>query len=219
MAASSLSQENSRVAIYARVSTNHGQDVTLQTRELKQFAEVRGWTVVAEYRDKGICGAKDSRPELNRLMIAARRRQFDVVLCWKLDRFGRSLRHLVNALAELEVVGVAFVSLTDNLDLSTPAGRLMFQVIAAMGEFERELTRERVRAGLRNARAKGKRLGRPKVDADGHLVVTLRNAGFSWRETCKRANLSKGTAQRAYHAQKSVPSLPKSPCGHIPSGV
>jgi DNA invertase Pin-like site-specific DNA recombinase len=219
MAASSLSQENSRVAIYARVSTNHGQDVTLQTRELKQFAEVRGWTVVAEYRDKGICGAKDSRPELNRLMIAARRRQFDVVLCWKLDRFGRSLRHLVNALAELEVVGVAFVSLTDNLDLSTPAGRLMFQVIAAMGEFERELTRERVRAGLRNARAKGKRLGRPKVDADGHLVVTLRNAGFSWRETCKRANLSKGTAQRAYHAQKSVPNLPKSPCGHIPSGV
>jgi len=209
----------SRVAIYARVSTNHRQDVTLQSRELKQFAEARGWTIVAEYRDKGICGAKDSRPELNRLMIAARRRQFDVVLCWKLDRFGRSLRHLVNALAELEVVGVAFVSLTDNLDLSTPAGRLMFQVIAAMGEFERELTRERVRAGLRNARAKGKRLGRPKVDADGHLVVTLRNAGFSWRETCKRANLSKGTAQRAYHAQKSVPSLPKSPCGHIPSGV
>ena len=95
----------------------------------------------------------------------------------------------------------------------------MFQVIAAMGEFERELTRERVRAGLRNARAKGKRLGRPKVDADGHLVVTLRNAGFSWRETCKRANLSKGTAQRAYHAQKSVPSLPKNHPGPISPGV
>ena len=115
----------SRVAIYARVSTNHGQDVTLQTRELRQFAEARGWTVVAEYIDAGFCGAKDSRPELNRLMNSARRRQFDVVLCWKLDRFGRSLRHLVNALAELEAVGVAFVSLTDNLDLSTPAGRLM----------------------------------------------------------------------------------------------
>ena len=110
MAASSLSQGNSRVAIYARVSTNHGQDVTLQTRELKQFAEVRGWTIVAEYRDKGICGAKDSRPELNRLMIAAKRRQFDLVLCWKLDRFGRSLRHLVNALAELEAVGAWHLS-------------------------------------------------------------------------------------------------------------
>jgi DNA invertase Pin-like site-specific DNA recombinase len=198
MANSNLSHETLRVAIYARVSTtNHGHDVTLQTRELKQFAEARGWTIVAEYRDTGICGAKDSRPELNHLMIAARRRHFDVVLCWKLDRFGRSLRHLVNALAELEAVSVAFVSLTDNLDLSTPSGRLMFQVIAAMSEFERELIRERVRAGLRNARAKGKRLGRPKVTADGYHVAILRKAGSSWREICKQTGLSKGTAQRA----------------------
>ena len=205
----------SRVAIYARVSTNHGQDVTLQTRELKQFAEVRGWTIVAEYTDIGVCGAKDSRPELNRLMIAARRRQFDVVLCWALSRFGRSLRHLVNALAELEAVGVACVSLTDNLDLSTPAGRLMFQVIGAMGEFERELIRERVRAGIRHARAKGKRLGRPKVVADGHQIARLRGTGLSWRQICRQTGLSKGTAQRAYCAQKSVPSLPKSHCGPI----
>jgi len=131
------------------------------------------------------------------------------------DRFGRSLRHLVNALAELEAVGVAFVSLTDNLDLSTPAGRLMFQVIAAMGEFERELTRERVRAGLRHARAKGKRLGRPKVVADGHQIARLRGTGLSWRQICRQTGLSKGTAQRAYCAQKSVPSLPKSHCGPI----
>ena len=219
MASSSLSQENSRVAIYARVSTNHGQDVTLQTRELKQFAEARGWTIVAEYRDTGICGAKDSRPELNRLMIAARRRQFDAVLCWKLDRFGRSLRHLVNTFAKLEAVGVAFVSLTDNLDLSTPAGRLMFQVIAAMGEFERELIRERVRAGLRHARAKGKRLGRPRVVADGRQVSALRKAVHSWRQICELARLSKGTAQRAYWAQKSLPSLPKNRRGHIASSV
>jgi DNA invertase Pin-like site-specific DNA recombinase len=191
----------------------------LQTRELRQFAEARGWTVVAEYTDTGVSGAKDSRPELNRLMIAAKRRQFDVVLCWKLDRFGRSLRHLVNTLAELEAVGVAFVSLTDNLDLSTPAGRLMFQVIAAMGEFERELTRERVRAGLRHARFHGVHLGRPKVAADGHEVVRLRRAGRSWREICRETGLSKGTAQRAFWAQKSAPSLPKIRCGHIPSGV
>jgi DNA invertase Pin-like site-specific DNA recombinase len=210
MASSNSSHKNLRVAIYARVSTaNHGQDVTLQTRELKQFAEARGWTIVADYRDTGTSGAKHSRPELNRLMIAARRRQFDVVLCWKLDRFGRSLRHLVNALAELEAMGVAFVSLTDNLDLSTPAGRLTFQVIAAMGEFERELIRERVRAGLRHARAKGKCLGRPRVVADGRLVSALRKTGHSWREICEQTGLSKGTAQRAYWAQKSVPSLPK----------
>jgi len=95
----------------------------------------------------------------------------------------------------------------------------MFQVIAAMGEFERELTRERVRAGLRHARAKGKSLGRPRVAADGRQVATLREAGFSWREVCTRTNLSKGTAQRAYRAQKSVPSLPKSHCGSISPSV
>jgi DNA invertase Pin-like site-specific DNA recombinase len=137
---------------------------------------------VADYTDTGVSGAKDSRPELNRLMLAAKRRQFDVVLCWKLDRFGRSLRHLVNALAELEAVGVAFVSPTDNLDLTTPAGRLMFQVIAAMGEFERELIRERVRAGLRNARAKGTRLGRPRVTVDAARIGQLRAEGRSVRE-------------------------------------
>jgi DNA invertase Pin-like site-specific DNA recombinase len=120
----------SRVAIYARVSTtNHGQDSSLQTRELRQFAEARGWTVAGEYVDAGVSGAKDSRPELNRLMLDAKRRRFDMVLVWKLDRFGRSLRHLVNALAEFEYLGIAFVSLSDNLDLSTASGRLMFQII------------------------------------------------------------------------------------------
>jgi DNA invertase Pin-like site-specific DNA recombinase len=196
VAASSLSQGNSRVALYARVSTSHGQDVTLQTRELRQFAEARGWRIVDEYTDEGISGAKDSRPELNRLMIAARRRQFDVVLCWKLDRFGRSLRHLVNALAELEAVGVAFVSLTDNLDLGTPAGRLMFQVIAAMGEFERELIRERVRAGLRNARAKGKKLGRPRASLDAARASRLRAHGRSFREIAAEMGHSRSLIHR-----------------------
>jgi DNA invertase Pin-like site-specific DNA recombinase len=195
MAGSSLSQGNSRVAIYARVST-FNQDVMLQTRELQQFAETRGWTVVADYTDTGVSGAKDSRPELNRLMLAAKRRQFDVVLCWKLDRFGRSLRHLVNALAELEAVGVAFVSLTDNLDLTTPAGRLMFQVIAAMGEFERELIRERVRAGLRNARAKGKQLGRPKTIVDATRVAFLRAQGLGWKRIAAEMGVGVGTLYR-----------------------
>jgi DNA invertase Pin-like site-specific DNA recombinase len=129
-------------------------------------------------------------------MLAATRRQFDVVLCWKLDRFGRSLRHLVNALAELEAVGVAFVSLTDNLDLSTPAGRLMFQVIAAMGEFERELIRERVRAGLRNARANGKRLGRPRKAVDASQIRDLRAQGCSVREIANGLGLSRSLVHK-----------------------
>ncbi len=112
-----------RAAIYARVSTNNGQDPTVQTRELREYCQRRGWEIAGEYVDTGVSGAKDSRPELNRLMNDARRRRFDLILVWKLDRFGRSLRHLVNALAELEAIGVAFVSLTDNLDLSTPSGR------------------------------------------------------------------------------------------------
>ena len=184
MASPSLSQDTkpTRVAIYARVSTsNQGQDVTMQTRELQKYAEARGWTVTGEYVDEGVSGAKDSRPELNRLMADAKRRKCDAILVWKLDRFGRSLRHLVNAIAELESVGVAFVSFTDNLDLSTPSGRLMFQVIAAMGEFERELIRERVRAGLRNAKAKGHTLGRPGINVDASKVAVMRGQGLSMR--------------------------------------
>lgn len=189
-----------RAAIYARVSTiNHGQDATMQTRELRQYAEARSWQVVGEYVDAGVSGAKDSRPELNRLMADAKRRRFDVVLIWKLDRFGRSLRHLVNALAELEAVGVALASLTDNLDLSTPSGRLMFQVIAAMSEFERELIRERVRAGMRNASAKGKRIGRPKANVDASEIARLRDSGASWREIASRLGVSVGTV----HAMRS----------------
>jgi DNA invertase Pin-like site-specific DNA recombinase len=171
-----------KAALYARVSTTHGQDVNLQLRELRQFAEARGWEITGEYVDSGVSGAKDSRPALDRLMSDAKRRKCDVILVWKLDRFGRSLRHLVNALAELEAVGVSFVSLTDNLDLSTPTGRLMFQVIAAMSEFERELIRERVRAGLRNARAKGRKLGRPRAALDAARIGRLRAQGRSLRE-------------------------------------
>ena len=148
-------------------------------------------------------GAKDSRPELNRLMADVHQRKCDAVLVWKLDRFGRSLRHLVNALADLESLGVSFISLRDNLDLSTPSGRLMFQIIGAMAEFERSLIRERVKAGLRNAKAKGKRLGRPRVIVDARRIPALRKSGASWATVCQEIGLSKGTAERALH------SLPK----------
>jgi len=119
------------------------------------------------------------------------------VLVWKLDRFGRSLKHLVNALADLEALGVAFISLRDNLDLTTPSGRLMFQIIGAMAEFERALIQERVRAGLRNAVAKGKRLGRPRVILDASKIAALRTLGLSWADITAQTGLSRGTAQRA----------------------
>jgi DNA invertase Pin-like site-specific DNA recombinase len=179
----------------------------MQIRELREYCKRRGWQIAGEYVDIGVSGAKDSRPELNRLMADAKRRKFDAILIWKLDRFGRSLRHLVNALAELEALGIAFVSLTDNLDLSTPSGRLMFQVIAAMSEFERELIRERVRSGMKNAQAKGKAVGRPKVIVDAVQIGRLRDSGASWREIAKQTGLSLGTvyAARSKRPARSTP--------------
>ncbi len=153
-----------RVALYARVSTSNGhQDPEMQLRELREYAQRRELQIVEEYIDSGISGSKDSRPALNRLMVDVHSRKFDAVLVWKIDRWGRSLKHLVTSLAELDAYGVAFISLRDNLDLSTPSGRLMMQLLGAMAEFERALIQERVKAGLRNAKAKGVRLGRPRV--------------------------------------------------------
>jgi DNA invertase Pin-like site-specific DNA recombinase len=185
-----------RVALYCRVSTNHGQDPELQLRELREYAASRGWKIMQEYVDQGVSGSKDSRPALNRLMSDAHQRKIDAVLVWKLDRFGRSLRHLVNALAELEALGVAFISLRDNLDLSTPSGRLMFQIIGAMAEFERSLIQERVKAGLRNAKAKGQRLGRPRADVDEAEVEALRSSGASWRVVAEKLGVGVGTVHR-----------------------
>ena len=130
-------------------------------------------------------------------MADAHRRKFDAVLVWKIDRFGRSLKHLVNALADLCAYGVAFISFRDNLDLSTPSGRLMFQIIGAMAEFERSLIQERVKAGLRNARAKGKKFGRPRAQVDATRVAELRRDGHSWSQVCRTLNVSKGSAQRS----------------------
>jgi DNA invertase Pin-like site-specific DNA recombinase len=205
-----------KAAIYARVSTaNGGQDPTMQTRELKEYCQRLGWEIVDEYIDHGFSGAKDSRPALNRLMADAHRRCFDTVLVWKLDRFGRSLRHLVNALAELEARRIAFVSLRDNLDLSTPSGRLMFQIIGAMAEFERALIVERVKAGMRNAKAKGKRIGRPPrtyLDGDTrHAIAQAYQRGEgSLRELAAKFSTSVGTIQRCVRVYQTVAG-PKTP--------
>jgi DNA invertase Pin-like site-specific DNA recombinase len=202
-----------RVALYARVSTSNGQqDPEMQLRELREYAEHRGLTIVGEYIDR-MTGSKDSRPSLNRLMADAGQRKFDAVLVWKLDRFGRSLRHLVNALAELEAIGLTFISLRDNLDLSTPSGRLMFQIIGAMAEFERSLIQERVKAGLRNAKAKGRRLGRPRADVDESRIEALRASGASWRAIAEKLGVGVGTAHRISQRRS------KNVCGSFGTGV
>ncbi len=197
-----------RVALYARVSTLNGhQDPEMQLSELREYATRRGLSIHEEYVDQGVSGSKESRPALNRLMTDAQKCKFDAVLVWKIDRFGRSLKHLVNSLADLGAYGITFISLRDNLDLSTPSGRLMFQIIGAMAEFERALIQERVKAGLRNAKAKGKRIGRPRRQVDSLLALKLRGEGLSWRAISERMNLGLGTVHRAVSSrpQESVP--------------
>jgi DNA invertase Pin-like site-specific DNA recombinase len=184
-----------RTALYARVSTLNGQDPEMQLRELREYAARRGWEIADEYTDHGVSGSRDSRPALNRLMTDAQQRRFDAIVVWKVDRFGRSLRHLVNALAELGALGVAFVSLRDNLDLSTPSGRLMFAVIGAMAEFERSLIQERVKAGLGNARAKGKQLGRPQRIVNRESILQMKAEGLSLRQIAERLGLGYGTVR------------------------
>ena len=214
MAAEILQQDRKlhRVAIYARVSTaNHGQDVTLQTRELEQFAQARGWQVVNSYVDAGVSGSKDSRPELNRLMADAHKRRFDVVCCWRFDRFARSVSHLLRALETFKALGVEFVSLSEQVDTSTPTGKMVFTVLGAVAELERSLIVERVRAGMRNALAKGKRIGRPPLtqlspETRKTIAETYWRKRGSFRELAKRFGTSIGTVQRCALAYQKVVS-------------
>jgi len=172
----------------------------MQLRELREHCQRRGWEIVGEYVDVGISGSKDSRPELNKLLADAKRRKLDAILVWKLDRFGRSLKHLVNALAEFESLGVAFISLKESLDLTTPAGRLMFGIISAMAEFERDLIRERVRAGIANRRAKGFRVGRKPIVLDAGRLATLRSAGLTIREIANQLACSPALVHKTLSA-------------------
>ena len=132
-----------------------------QLQELRRYVEARGWSAV-EYVDRGVSGSKDRRPGLDQLIAAARRRRFDGVVCWRLDRLGRNLKHLITLLDELQALGVAFVSLAESIDATTPAGKLEMHILGAIAEFERARIEERVRAGLARARAQGVRLGRPR---------------------------------------------------------
>ena len=151
-----------RAALYARISTlNHGQDPEVQLRELREFCQRRGFAIAHEFVDKGICGSREQRPALDKLLADCRKRLVDAVVVYRYDRFARSLRQLVNALDEFRSLGIDFISIHEGVDTSTPNGRLIVGIFASIAEFERELIRDRVRSGLAAARAKGKRIGRP----------------------------------------------------------
>jgi DNA invertase Pin-like site-specific DNA recombinase len=195
-----------RVAIYARVSTTGtGQDPTTQTRELKEYVDRRGWTLAGEYVDIGISGTKEKRPQLDRMMQDAHRRKFDSVIVWKFDRFARSVSHLLRALETFNALGIHFVSLSESLDTSTPAGKMVFTVLGAVAELQRSLIVERVKSGLRNARAKGKRLGRPRVVVDDARIVALRGQGLSWARIGEMLGVGEGTIRRSALASAKNP--------------
>ena len=184
-----------RVGIYARVSTKD-QNPETQLLQLREFAERRDWEVAQEFVDHGVSGAKRKRPGLDALMASVRARKVDVVLIWALDRFARSTSHLVQAAEEFAALGVDLVVLSQSIDTTTPAGRLTFQVLGAVAEFERELIRERVTAGVARARAEGKTLGRPRAEVSAERVQHLRDQGMSLRAIGKHLGVGKSTVSR-----------------------
>lgn len=195
-----------KIAIYARVSTtDKGQDVGLQLRDLRKHVEARGWETFKEYVDKGISGTKDKRPELDAMMNDAKKRRFDVVLVWRFDRFARSTKHLLNALDDFKCLGIDFVSYMENIDTTTPGGKLFFTMVSAFAEFELNILKERVRAGLANARAKGKVLGRPSAKVDTEELLQLRGSGLSIREIGTRLQVDKMVVCKTL---KNYPPIP-----------
>ena len=196
-----------RAVLYSRVSTlHHGQDPEVQSREIREYCQRRGWPLVAEYVDAGISGAKERRPQLDRLIADAHKRKFEVIVVWKFDRFARSVSHLLRALEEFRALGIEFVSLSEQIDTSTPTGKMIFTVLGAVAELERSLIAERVRAGLRNARANGKRLGRPTKQVNAAQVAALRAQGLTWRRIGKQLGVAPRTALLALRPRVKIPA-------------
>lgn len=187
-----------RAGLYVRVSTIDKQNPEMQLNALQEYCRARNIEIEGIYTDR-TSGAKDRRPELDKIMDAAKKRQLDMVIVWKLDRFGRSIKHLITAIYELDNLGITFVSYQENIDLSTPSGRLMFHMLASMCEFERELIRERVCAGVANARAKGKKIGRKgmaPIEKKKVIAVYIEDRSRSVRIVAKIAKTSPATAAR-----------------------
>ncbi len=195
-----------RVALYARVSTCD-QTVAPQLDALRGYATARQLEVVEEYVDHGISGAKDRRPALDEMMAKAKRRSFDAVAVVKLDRLARSTRHLTQLAGELEALGVDLIVVDQGIDTSTPAGRLLFNVLAAIGEFELDLIRERTRAGMAAARRRGRRLGRPRVHVPVARAQTLLSKGLSVTHVARELGVSRSTLQRVLKRVPTTGSL------------
>jgi DNA invertase Pin-like site-specific DNA recombinase len=191
-----------RVGLYARVSTQDQQTIPLQTRAMREYAVRRGWTIALQVKEVGSGAAQREKRET--LLEAARRREIDGVLVWRLDRWGRSVTDLLATLQELEHLGVGFVSLTEALDLTTPAGRAMAGLLAIFSEFEREILRERIRAGLAQARQNGQRLGRPATAAlHADQVRKLHRAGISKAEIARRLEIGRTSVRRILTSGKA----------------
>jgi len=184
-----------RCALYARVSTAD-QSPQMQVDALREYAERRGLVIQDEFIDVGVSGAKATRPELDRLMNAARKRAVDVVLVYRFDRMARSTTHLLRVLEEFTSLGVEFISFAENLDTSSPMGRAMFTIISALAELERNLIIERSVEGQRRARARGKHVGRPRLDVDPERVLSLRGEGLSQREIASALGISRKVVRR-----------------------
>jgi DNA invertase Pin-like site-specific DNA recombinase len=195
-----------RAAIYARVSTFDGQNPDVQIREIEEYCQRRGFEIFGLFEDRGVCGKKDSRPQLNRMMEDAYQRRFDVVVVARFDRFARSVSHLLRALETFNALGIQFVSLAEQVDTSAPTGKMIFTVLGAVSELERNLIVERVHSGLRHARAKGKRLGRPRKMVDAARITALRMNGKSWRTIAREMKLSVGTVFAAAQADSETSS-------------
>lgn len=193
------------VAVYARVSTD-GQNVDIQVQELRRYCQSRRWEIAFEITDTGYSGKTDRRPGLKKLLQLVRSRKVDAVLTLKLDRLFRSLKHLVTILEDWHELEVKFVALRDNVDWSTPSGRMFTQLLAVLGEFEAALARERTLLGLAHARKKGKVLGRPKKRPDD-TIRKLRSQGLSYLQIQRKLGISKGAVCRALSTPKTPTSL------------
>ena len=183
-----------RVAIYVRVSTKD-QSVEMQLNDLERYSRERGLKIFKIYQDN-ISGTKDTRPGLSQLMNDAKKRKFDTVLVWRFDRFARSTKHLVNALYEFRSLSIDFISYQENIDTSSPLGEAIFTIISAMAKLERDIIAERVRGGLRKAKANGVKLGRPKAKVDKNKVIAYRRQNLTIRQIAYKLGLSKGTVER-----------------------
>ena len=203
-----------RTAIYCRVSTAD-QSCDLQRRELREYCQRRGWEIVGEYTDTGWSGSKANRPELTRLMNDARKRRFDTMVVWKLDRWGRSVADSIKSIQELDSLGVKFLAVTQNIgtEESSPMSRFMLVIMSAFAELEKELIRERTLAGVRAARANGKTLGRPRRVFRRDEAIRLRNQGLSWRAIAGRLEVPVTTVVDACRCSEIVP-----PGAPVPGG-